>query len=366
MGDPVTGEKVLVVGASGLVGGAAAAAFIEAGHDVVTLSRRPPEGLPDGSAQHESIDLGDADACLGLASRHPSITRVVYAAVHELPGLLAGWKAPDQMQANLTMMRNLLEALDRYASLEHVSALQGTKAYGVHHHPIRVPSRESEPRDQHENFYWLQEDLLRAHAEQRGHAWTIFRPPLIVGPNHGVAMNLIPVIGVYAALCRSHGLPLAYPGGPSYVAEAVDCRVLADALVWASLAPAAQNEIFNITNGEVFEWRDLWPDLARAVGLEVGSDEPMSVRQWIMDRAGSWDELVQKQGLRPLTLEQVLGESHHYADFQFAHRAQTPPPPALMSTIKLHNAGFHGVMNTTESFVHWLADLAQRRIIPSP
>ena len=34
---------------------------------------------------------------------------------------------------------------------------------------------------------------------------------MIVGPNHGVVMNLPPVIGVYAALRRAEGLPLAFP-----------------------------------------------------------------------------------------------------------------------------------------------------------
>ncbi len=362
MGPGVSGSTVLVVGASGLVGAAAARAFAEEGHRVVAVSRRAPEGV--GDVEHESVDLRDADAVLAMAARHRGITHVVYAAVHEMPGLVAGWKAPEQMSTNLAMMRNLLTALDQHAVLEHVTALQGTKAYGVHHHPIRIPARECEPRDPHDNFYWLQEDLLREHAERHGHAWTIFRPPLVLGPNHGVAMNVLPVIGLYAALCREEGRPLSYPGGPSYVAEALDCRLLADALVWAATSPPAWGEHFNLTNGEVFEWRDVWPALAGAVGLEAGPDEPMSLSAWIARRSTRWNDIVLREGLRRLTVAQVVGESHHYADFQFAHRADVPPPPALMSTIKLRRAGFHGVMNTSESMVHWLGVLAERRVIP--
>lgn len=353
---------VLVVGASGLVGAAATRAFAQAGHHVIALSRRAPEDV--GDVQHENVDLRDADAVQGMAARHQGITHVVYAAVHEMPGLVAGWKSPEQMSTNLNMMRNLFSALDEHAVLEHVTALQGTKAYGVHHHPIRVPARESEPRDPHDNFYWLQEDFLREHAEARGHAWTILRPPLVVGPTHGVAMNVLPVIGLYAALCRDEGRPFSYPGGPSYVAEALDCRLLADALVWAATTPAAWGEHFNITNGEVFEWRDLWPTLADALGLDVGPGHPMSVRAWIESRSERWDALVEREGLRQLTTHQVVGESDHYADFQFAHRASSPPPPALMSTIKIRQAGFHGVMSTAESMVHWLDALAVRRVIP--
>lgn len=68
--------------------------------------------------------------------------------------------------------------------------------------------------------------------------------------------------------------------------------------------------------------------------------------------------------MRRLSLAEVLGESHHYADFQFAHGARRPPPPALMSTVKLRQAGFGGTCNTEESFRHWLRVLVDRKILP--
>jgi nucleoside-diphosphate-sugar epimerase len=293
------------------------------------------------------------------------VTHVVYGAVHELPGLVAGWKDQRQMQTNLTMLRNILEPLAAAGELEHVTLLQGTKAYGVHHHRIRIPARESEPRDPHANFYWLQEDFVREHAGRHGYQWTIFRPPLIVGPNHGVAMNLPPVIGSYAALRHAEGRPFSYPGGFSYVAEAVDTRLVAEAAVWAATSENAWGEHFNITNGEVFEWRDLWPSLADALGGEIGPDEPLSVADYLSSRSTLWDEIVRAHGLRPVSLERLLGESHHYADFQFAHGARRPPPPALMSTVKLRQAGFCGTYNTEKSFRHWLQVLIDRQILPA-
>jgi nucleoside-diphosphate-sugar epimerase len=358
--------KVLVVGASGLVGSAALAAFGAAGVEVVAASRRRPELDAQAAAQleHLALDLRDADACATALSARTDITHLVYAAVHELPGLVAGWKDREQMAVNEAMLRNVLVPLLRAGGLEHVTLLQGTKAYGVHHHPIRVPARESEPRDPHENFYWLQEDMVRALATKAGFEWTIFRPPLIVGPNHGVAMNLVPVIAAYAMLRASDGLPFAYPGGPSYVAEAVDVRLLADAFVWAATSPAAWGQHFNITNGEVFQWRDLWGSFAEVLGVEPGADEPQSVVSYLEARAGQWDRIVAAHGLRPVALAEFVGQSHHYADFQFAYRARTPPPPALMSTVKLHQAGFHQVWDTEMSFRHWFRVLAARGFIP--
>lgn len=358
--------SVLIVGASGLVGSAAVDAFAAAGWDVLAASRRRPETFGQEPYTHLPLDLNDATACQEVATRFPGITHIVYAAVFELPGLVKGWKDPQQMQANLTMLRNIVEPVAAAGQLRHITLLQGTKAYGVHHHAIRIPARESEPRDAHENFYWLQEDFVREHAARHDYAWTIFRPPLVVGPNYGVAMNLPPVIGVYAALCAREGRPFSYPGGASYVAEAVDTRIIASAARWAAEHEVAWGEHFNITNGEVFEWRDLWPALARTLGVTIGDDEPMRISEFLTARAPLWDQIVAEHHLRPLSIDQVIGKSHHYADFQFAHKALRPPPPALMSTIKLREAGFHEVCNTEQSFIHWLRVLMNRRVLPAP
>lgn len=357
---------VAVFGASGLVGAAAVSAFLQAGERVLAISRRKPELVERGEMEHRALDLTDPASALDALARRDDITHVVYAAVHELPNLVRGWRDREQMAINLAMIRNALLPIIATGALEQVTLLQGTKAYGAHLHPIRVPSREREPRDQHENFYWLQEDFVREQSDRHGFAWTIFRPPLVVGPTHGVAMNLVPVIGAYAAIRAAEGLPFVYPGGPSYVAEAVDTELLADAMVWAAHAPAARNEHFNISNGEVFQWRDLWPAFADELRVETGPDAAFRVSEYLLSRSDLWDEIVRERGLRPLTLDALVGRSHRYADFQFAAGAQEPPPPALLSTVKLHEAGFHGVRDTEQSFRRSFRLLAERMILPQP
>lgn len=127
-----------------------------------------------------------------------------------------------------------------------------TKAYGVHLRPIRVPARERWPRDPHNNFYWLQEDHLREQAARHGFAMSVLRPQVVFGDAVGVAMNLIPTLGAWAAIRREEGRPFSFPGGPPYLLEAVDARLLARALAWAAESPAAAGETFNVTNGDVF------------------------------------------------------------------------------------------------------------------
>ena len=357
-------RTVLITGASGLVGSGAVDSFLDAGWEVIAVSRRTPEICSGKPFTHLPVDLLDAGACQKAFGALAQVTHVVYAAVYEKPGLIAGWQDPEQMSTNLAMIRNVMEPLAAGASLQHVSVLQGTKAYGAHLHPIRIPARERYPRDDHPNSYWFQEDYIREKSAQCGFGWTIFRPTIVLGPNVGVAMNTIPVIGVYAALCLETGVPFSYPGHVSYPREAVDTRLIGDASVWAAENPHAWNQHYNLTNGEVFNWKDLWPTLADFFGLELGADQPLSLAEFLPSQDGLWEKLVKDHDLRPLTMTQLLGESHYSADSRFGYGLKTAPPPTFVSTFKIKQAGFTQVRDTEECIKHWLEVLVERKILP--
>ena len=359
---------VLIAGGSGLVGNATLELMLSRNGwtEVVALSRRSPEVDSIRPFRHLSVDLRDRDAAREALSKVPDLTHLVYACVYEKPGLVPGWLERDQMETNLAMLQNCMEPLLEAQSLRHVTLLQGTKAYGIHVHPMPIPARERAPRDDHENFYWLQEDYLKDKAREHGFAWTILRPQLIIGRPWGVVMNLAPIIGVYAAICQEEGRPFSFPGGVSYVWEAVDARLVAEVIEWAGESPAAVNEHFNVTNGDVFEWRNLWPGMAEVLGVEPGPDEPLSMAEFLPGKEEVWQRIVEKHALRPIPLSDILGESHHYADFCFAYGATEAPPPAFSSRIKLQQAGFTGCYDTQETFNHWLQDLIGRRLIPGP
>lgn len=355
----------LVAGASGLVGAATVDRLLDEGWDVIALSRRTPETSSERAYEHIAVDLRDPAACAAALGALSGVTHVVYAALYEKPGLVTGWLDEDYLQINTAMLRNLVEALGASSdSIEHISILQGTKAYGFHLGPMTIPARERAPRHPHRNFYWEQEDYVRALGEERGWRWTVLRPHLIVGGAIGVAMNLPPVIGVYGALCRELGLGFGFPGGAAAPWEAVDVRVVAGALAWAATAPAAAGEIFNVTNGEVFDWRDLWPSLAATLGLPAAADQPRELATWLPAQADVWDRIVAKHDLRRLPIDEILGESHHLVDLVFGYGLEEPPPAAFVSSIKIRQAGFGECMDTELMWQHWLEDLMRRRIIP--
>ncbi|HEV7469679.1 MAG TPA: hypothetical protein VGO23_07825, partial [Pseudonocardia sp.] len=90
--------------------------------------------------------IAGASGLVGAAAVE-SLSHLVFTALFEKPGLVRGWRDDDQMRTNSMMFRHLLDPLVR--TLEHVTLLQGTKAYGAHLHPIPVPARERQPRDPH-------------------------------------------------------------------------------------------------------------------------------------------------------------------------------------------------------------------------
>jgi nucleoside-diphosphate-sugar epimerase len=357
------GHKVLVAGASGVVGLAALRRFAaEPGWDVVGVARRPPD-VPGVTML--ALDLADRARCAEVLGALGDVTHVVYAALYEKPGLIPGWFERDQMQRNLDMFANLLDPLVAAGSLRHVSLLQGTKAYGAHVEPMRLPGLERAPRHAHENFYWLQEDHLRAAREGADWAFTILRPQIIFGEAQGSNMNAIPAFGVYAAVLRSDGEPLHYPGEGAFVTEAVDADLLARALAWAATADAARDETFNVTNGDVFVMENVWPALADAFGMEVGERRPLSLAATMPGRAGTWAEVVRRFDLRaPVDLERFVGQSFIYADVITGFGRPERSQPTLLSTVKIRRAGFGDCVDTEDMFRRLVASLQAQRLLP--
>lgn len=361
----MAGRKVLVAGASGLVGFAAIRYFDSLPDwEVVGLSRRRPPGLED--AQVVPLDLTDRARCAEVIGRMDDITHVVYAALYEKEELVAGWRDPEQMRVNDQMLRNLLDPLTAVAhGLEHVTLLQGTKAYGVHIEPVPAPARERWPRHPHENFYWLQEDYLRQCQAGRPWHFSILRPQVIFGESIGSAMNPIPAIGVYAALLKDEGRPLSYPGGARRIVQAVDADLLARACAFVATSPAARNETFNVNNGEAFEWATVWPAIADAFGMPVGEPAPMSLATEMPRRQARWSEIHKRHQLQsPESLREFVGLSFQYADRNFAYGDSLAAMPTLVSTIKLRQAGFHDCVDTEAMFVRLIERFQQRRWLP--
>jgi nucleoside-diphosphate-sugar epimerase len=360
--------KVVIFGASGVVGHAAAEHFAGLTQcEVITVSRRSPK-VP--GTTHASVDLADrSGSARALADPlFDGTTHVIYAALEESANLFAGWRDPELMARNLRLFCNALDPLvsANGGTLEHVNLLQGAKAYGLHVGRTPMPAKENAPRADHDNFYFLQEDVLRTLAGDARWSWTILRPQVVFGESLGSPMNLLPAIGVYAALERQRGRPLAFPGGIRSVQEATDARLLARALAWAAVAPAARDQTFNVTNGDVYDWHEVWPTIAECLGMEAGEPAPLRLADAMPARAGEWTEVVDHYRLQaPRDMDAFVGASWQYADLLFGSLGSRPLP-ALLSSVKIRQAGFGDAIDTEAMFRQWFARFQEHGLLPRP
>lgn len=350
--------KVVVAGALGVVG----RGFLEEisqqeDWEIIGLSRRQPDF--ETRARFISVDLTDRDACQAQLGRLTGVTHIVYAAVNEQENLVAGWRELDHVQTNLKMLKNLLEVIEPNSpELQHVTLLQGAKAYGTHLGRYPIPARETAPRHFPPNFYYHQEDYLKERQAGKNWTWTIIRPPLVVGFATRSSMNILTSIAAYAAICKEMGLPFRFPGtNLTHIAQAVDNRLLGRAIYWAATNPSCANQIFNITNGDCYTWEPLWLRFAEFFGVEYAPPQPISLAAAMVDKEPLWQLIVDKYNLRPYKLADIA--SWAYADYQFNKTADS-----YLSTIKARQFGFHDCMDTEQMFIDWFQRLQRERVIP--
>ncbi len=356
---------VLVAGASGLVGNAVLRAYAQDKNVRVTaLSRRRPHLHGAGFL---ALDLIDAQACSAAIAPLRDVTHLVYAALYEKDDLAAGWLAEDQIARNDAMLRHLFEPLAATArGLQHVCLLQGTKAYGAHVRRIPVPARED--RDElksQANFYWNQEGYLRSKQSNAHWEMTIIRPQIVFGDTVGAAMNPIAAIALYGALLKAAGEPLHYPGsGPDTAFEAADAELVGRAIRWSGTTGQGRGQSFNVTNGDVFVWRQVWPAIADALGMKVGEERPQLLARVLPAQSGEWDRLRHKHSLTAPSLMEFAGKSLAYADLLMHRPDDAHGLPALVSTIRLRSAGFTEVMDSEVMLRDSIMRMQAQQLLP--
>jgi hypothetical protein len=92
--------------------------------------------------------------------------------------------------------------------------------------------------------------------------------------------------------------------------------------------PTPANEIFNVTNGDVFVWPNVWPAIADALGFAAGAHVPLRSTSEIRPREAEWAEIRAMHGLKSGTLKEFVGLSFEYADYTMGFGRDRPGPPA--------------------------------------
>jgi nucleoside-diphosphate-sugar epimerase len=269
-------------------------------------------------------------------------------------------------EVNGRMLSNLLDALD-HSPLEHVALVTGGKNYfgsfeDSGNFEVTTPFREEQPRKPGLNFYYVQEDILFDRAHKKGFSWTVHRPQTIIGYALGNAMNMGVTLAVYASICKETGSPFVFPGSPVQyhgVSDITDARILANQLHWAATTPAAHNQAFNITNGDVFRWDWMWGPLAEFFGLKPAPypGHPTPVQEQMRDAGRIWNGIINKHGLRPYKVEDLVSWWHTDADLGRTFET-------FVDMSKSRERGFLEYRKSTTSFLELFERLREERIVP--
>lgn len=352
----MSGQKktALIVGAHGVIGGNLAR-HLETLDDwsVIGLSRRG--GTDTEKIRHIAVDLLDETESRETLASLKEVTHIFYAAYQERPT----WA--ELVPPNLAMLVNVVTAVERSSpGLQHVSLMQGYKVYGAHLGPFKTPAREDDADHMPPEFNIDQQRFLEERQKGKTWTWSALRPSVVIGVALGNPMNLAMVIGLYAAMSKELGLPLRFPGKPGAydsLIEMTDAGLLARASVWAATSPQTANQAFNITNGDLFRWSEMWPKIARFFGMETAPPLPMSLDVVMADKEPLWQAMKQKYGLAGHPYGAV--SSWGFGDAVFSWNYDF-----FADGTKARRMGFHDFIDTEEMFIETFRRMRREKIIP--
>jgi len=324
---------------------------------VVGLSRNPPASI-NPRLTYLAADLTDPSSTKAALAKVPEATHVFFTARAKFTDATVG---VEDVPGNEAMMRNLIDAAEASAKgLEHIHLVEGTKWYGMHIGSPTSPFREDDPRHMPPNFYYAQEDLLRARQAGKRWSWSASRPGFLYDFAPERARNLIPTLGLWAAMCREHGMAMDFPGKPAAwtsLFEATDASQLARSVKWMATSEKARNQAYNTMDGALFRWCRLWPRVAKMYGLEVGSIRTMKLADWMSDKAPVWNAMVKKYGLKPQSMDQVV--TWAFGDFMWGLERDV-----VSSITKIRIHGFHDTVDTEDQILAHLARYREEKILP--
>lgn len=347
-------NTALVVGANGVIGTNLIDHLLSLGNwDVIGLSRKGGENAPN--IQYIAVDLLNAEDAQKQLSQLHNITHIFYAAYQDRPS----WA--ELVEPNLTMLQNVVNTVEPLSeNLQHISLMQGYKVYGAHLGPFKTPAKESDAGIIATEFNMAQQEFLEKKQQGKKWNWSAIRPSVVGGTAVGNPMNLALVIAVYASISKELNLPLRFPGKPGAydkLMEMTDAGLLAKATVWAATNVQCANQAFNISNGDLFRWNDLWPKISAYFDIPLAAPLSMQLQTVMSDKKLLWENMQEKYNLKKHSYETLSGWA--FGDFVFSWDYDF-----FADGSKARRLGFHEFIDTEEMFFTLFDQLRHEKVIP--
>ena len=345
-------KVALVAGASGIVGSQLVKTLKQNSWEVIGLSRHTSSHAD--SIPIVTVDLLDAQNSNHALRSLENVTHIFYSAWLNS----ANWT--EMVEPNVTMLRNLVTNIEQVAPLQTVSLMQGYKVYGAHLGPFKTPARESDPGVPGAECNAAQLSWLSDFQRGKSWHWNAIRPGVVGSAVSGNAMNLALSIALYASLCKAQDLPLRFPGSEQTwhsIVDHTDAGLLAEATLWAATAPAAENQAFNVNNGDIWRWSELWPRLADWFDLDSAPPVRLSFHQLFQDYRAAWHEIADHNQLQESDILKL--NDGQFADFVFNWNYDM-----FGDGSKLRQKCFTRLQSTDEMFFSLFEQLRTARVIP--
>jgi nucleoside-diphosphate-sugar epimerase len=136
-----------------------------------------------------------------------------------------------------------------------------------------------------------------------------------------------------------------------------DAGLLARATVWAATDERAANQAFNVNNGDLFRWSEMWPRTAGWFDLEVAPPLPMTLEVVMADKEPVWNTMVERHALASHGYDAV--SSWRFGDAVFGWDYDM-----FADGSKLRRLGFHEQVDTAAMFADVFEDFRRRGVIP--
>ncbi len=308
------------------------------------------------NAKFVALDLSNPDAVNEQKENLKHVSIVFYAAYTERSDPY------EQVTANQALLENLIRGLESInAPLNQLLFIQGGKAYGAHLGMYKTPAKETDKRSITPNFYYTQEDFLRKESKNKDWTWTAIRPDIVIGFTIGNAMNLANLIAVYATLCKEEGLPLRFPGSPkayNVLVNVTGTNILSKSMEWAATNKNTQNEIFNITNGDIFRWYQAFEKIADFFKMDLAEPQTFSLQEYMSGKNKLWDRIITKYELQKNSLHNLV--QWGFGDFIFNVEYD-----AILDVTKARQYGFHEMhVDSIADILDSFQVLKNNKIIP--
>lgn len=299
------GQRILVTGATGFIGGAVARRLLAEGHTVRAMARRPEKAadLAALGAEVMMADLGDEDLLERAVQGCPV---VIHCAAQVAPvDTRAGFEGPNVAGTENVLVACGKGAVQRFVYLSSI-AVFGLPAAGT----ITDDSARGLAGEAYSDSKFGAEEAVWSFCRARGLPFTILRPSCVYGPR-SPGWSVKPLKEI-----RARKFVIVAGGRGTFNYVYIDNLV--DAILLASADDRALGEAFIVNDGAT-TWREFFSVYEKMAGQRGMRSVPLSLAKTGL---AAWNLIYRFKHKSPIALRAINFVSGS-AVFSQAHIEQT-------------------------------------------